>query len=53
MIKPEFEVMYFGEDVVLTSSGCDAVCGGECGVFTCNAECGGFCKPECGTVYTD
>ena len=46
MIKPEFEVMFFGEDVI-TSSGCGSVCTGECGSHTCNAECESFCGEEC------
>lgn len=51
LIKPEFEVLHIGEDVITTSTDCPSHCGGECGVHTCNAECAGFCKPECGVVY--
>lgn len=47
MNRPEFEVMHFDKDVIVTSGGCS----GECGVHTCNAECDNFCRVECGTAY--
>lgn len=51
MEKPIFEVVKFGEDIAISTSDCPDVCSEQCGVHTCNAECGNFCKPECGTVY--